>query len=290
MLLDRATFAAQAEADLELQLANLKAGRAKAFVYLNSGFDWEPLFRFTHLCGIFVYVDPRFSREQFNTAFNLIRAGQTKVGAGLESLPAGDTDYGKTLDREILPAAVQENLDWLGAGTDPVKSWVRAKLLSRKIGQHQRRLWLIYIGGSPLAAYKGLFADRQLAPRCLCLRQHMDVDAPEGATADDAQRQTAWAKAVLWDGPLGQMIRDQCAPLPEFLVGDGHELDWPHEIRQFDSDLRLQPFCGDLRGKWRENGRVSVKVSVARLLRYNSKRTRPLLANGVRSSWFIVII
>jgi hypothetical protein len=61
------------------------------------------------------------------------------------------------------------------------------------------------------------------------------------------------------------------------------------QAKKSDSDLRLQPFCWDLRGKRAKIGRVSVKVSVARLLRYNSKRTRPLLANGGKSSWFIVI-
>ncbi len=238
-ILDPVDLTAQAEAELVLQLAELKAGRAKAFVYLNSGFDWEPLFRFTHLCSLFIYVDPCFNREQFTAAFNLIRDRQTKVGAGLECLPAGNPDYAGALDRDILPAAVQEQLDWLWAGTETGAPWVTAKLLGRNIGHHQRRVWLIYIGGSPLAAYQRLFADRRIAPCCLCLRQLRDEDTPEEAQATFADRNAVWTKAVLWDGPLGQMIRDQHAPLPEFLVGDGHEYDWPHtDIRQLMGDWR----------------------------------------------------
>jgi len=222
---------------LAVQLADLKSGRATAFVYLHSAFDWEPLFRFSHLCSLFIFVDPRFSREQFNDAFNLIREGQTKVGAGLAGLPSCDPDYTATLARDILPAAVQENLDWLWAGTETVNPWVTAKALDRKIGQQVRRLWLIYIGGSPLVAYQRLFADRQLAPRCLCLREYADMDTPDAAEATIQERSAEWTKAVLWDGPLGQMIRDQRAPLPEYLVGDGHEFDWPHtDIRQLVAD------------------------------------------------------
>jgi len=233
MLHDSANLAARDVADLTLKLADLKAGRAKAFVYLNSAFDWEPLFRFTHLCSIFIYVDPRFSRAQFNDAFKLIGDGQTKVGAGLVSPRVGDPDHAETITRDILPAAVQENLD----GTETVKPWVTAKALDRKIGQQVRRLWLIFIGGSPLAAYQRLFADRQLAPRCLCLREYAYIDTPEEAESTIQERRAEWTKAVLWDGPLGQMIRDSHAPLPEYLVGDGHELDWPHtDIRQLVAD------------------------------------------------------
>ena len=247
---DPSDSAERDEADLATQLADLKTGQAKAFVYLNAGFDWEPLFRFSHLCKLFIYVDPRFTEDRFDDAFKLIREGQTKVGAGLKSLQMGNPQYNNALARDIPLAEAQENLAWVWAGTKPVEPWVTAKLLGRNIGQVKRKLWLIYIGGSPLAAYQRLFVERKIAPRCLCLREHMDVDTPGEAMATFAERSAAWMLAARWRGPLGQMIHRRRAPLPEFLVGDGDQFDWPHsDIRQsvtqwpvdFGATVRQQP-------------------------------------------------
>jgi len=221
------------EADLAAQLADLKAGRGEAFFYPNGAFDWEPLFRFSHVANLFVYADSRFAEKRFDQAFEAIRTHQTKVGDGLVSLQMGDPSYTDTLEREILPVAMQEALNWVWAGTQPVEPWATAKLVGRRIGQLKRRLWLIYIGGSPLAAYRQLFAERGSAPRCLCLRELVDVDTPPEAEATFAERSAAWEGAARWRGPLRQIIRRRRAPLPEFLVGDCDQFDWPHShIRQ----------------------------------------------------------
>jgi hypothetical protein len=230
----RDELARQDEADLATQLDALKAGRAKAFFYPNPGFDWERLFRLSHLCSLFVYVDPRVTEDRFNRAFEAIRKQRTKAGAGLESLQVGDPPYTETLEREALPVALQENLDWVWDGTAPVTPWVTAKLLGRNIGQRRRRLWLLYIGGSPLAAYRRLFAEREVAPRCLCLRQLVDVDTPGEAMATYHQRSAAWRNAARWRGSLGQMVQTAGVPLPELLVGEYHQFGWPHDVaRQY---------------------------------------------------------
>jgi len=51
-------------------------------------------------------------------------------------------------------------------------------------------------------------------------------------------------------------------------------------LKLSDSDPRLHPNHWEIGGKSGKIGRVSVKVSVARLPRYNSLRTLPELANG----------
>ena len=43
----------------------LKAGRRRVFFYAASGFDWQPLHRFSHLCDCFVYVEPRAKEPLF---------------------------------------------------------------------------------------------------------------------------------------------------------------------------------------------------------------------------------
>ena len=60
-------------------------------------------------------------------------------------------------------------------------------------------------------------------------------------------------------------------------------------LNSFDSDPRLHPNHWEIGGKSGKMGRVSVKVSVAALPRYNLKRTRPLLAIEAKSGCFIVI-
>jgi hypothetical protein len=221
-------LACQDEADLASQLDALKRGRVKAFFYPNAGFDWEPIFRFSHLATVFIYADSRFTEDRFDRAFGLIRSQQTKVGPGLESTQIGNPVYADTLRREVLLAASVEILDWVWEGTRPVNPWVTAKLLGRNIGQRKRRLWLLYIGGSPMAAYRRLFAERKIAPRCLCLRQLVDVDTPGEAMVNYVQRNAAWISAAQVDGLLGQIIQTAGAPLPELLVGDCHQFGWPH--------------------------------------------------------------
>jgi hypothetical protein len=228
-----------AEADLVAQLAELRTGGNNAFVYMNGGLDWEPLFRFSHLCKLFIYIDARFDENRFNQAYKTISDGQTRVGSGLVSVPLGDPAYDETLTLEILLGGAHGEMGWIWPGAPLVAPWMTAKLLRRKIGQCERKLWLVYIAASPQLVYKQLFADRKLAPRCLCLRDHVDVDAPEAAAATFAARRAAWIRSVDWRGPLGLMIRRQHAALPEFLVGDGDLFRWPHkQIRQFVNDWR----------------------------------------------------
>jgi hypothetical protein len=227
-------WADEEEADLAAQLAKLKTSGDNAFVYLNSGLDWEPLFRFSHLTDLFVYADPRFTEDRFNQAFATIQARQTKAGAGLESCQMGSLAHDKTLRREINLGEAPGNMGWIWPGAPPVTPWMTAKLLRRKIGQCERKLWLVYIAANPQVVYKQLFAARKVAPRCLCLRDHVDVDAPEEAAATFEARRAVWRRSVDWRGPLGLTIRRQHAALPEFIVGDGDLFRWPHtEYRQF---------------------------------------------------------
>lgn len=282
---DPIDVAGRDEADLAKQLAALKAGRARAFFYPNGAFDWTPMFRLSHLADVFIFADSRFTEKRFEQAYEAIRNRQTKVGAGLESLQMGDPPYTDTLKREIPLVEAQEAPGWIWEGTQPVKPWMTAKLVGRNIGRCKRRLWLIYVGGTnPITAYEGLFAQRQIAPRCLCLRELVDVDTPQEAMATYPQRNGAWLNAAGWDGPLVQMIRDNRAPLPEFLVGDCEQFGygWPlREIRQFMADWQVE-FGTTLRqlpgARWpdlplaNEQGRRRVVVTLKPLNPHSAKR------------------
>src|SRR5688572_28835550 len=66
--------------------AELKAGKPRVFFYAASGFDWQPLHRFSHLCGCFVYVDPRKTEVEFTAAWQQVVDQHTKAGDGLRAV------------------------------------------------------------------------------------------------------------------------------------------------------------------------------------------------------------
>lgn len=252
----RDELARQDEADLVRQLDGVKAGRVSAFFYPNAAFDWEPMFRLSHLANVFIYADNRVTENRFDQAFNAIRKHRTKVGQGLTTAQVGDPAYSETLERELLPVAIQEHLPWVRQDAEPVAPWVAAKLVERCIGSLKRRRWLLYVGGSPLAAYSALFAEHGVAPHCLCLRQLLEVDTPPEAMAAYDQRNTAWMNAAHWGSPFSEIVQEAGA-LPEFVVGDRDLFRWPHvALRQPLEEWHQvrHPRGGHIRGIWERPG------------------------------------
>lgn len=248
----RYDVADEVDAELVRQLEGVKAGRVPAFFYPNAGFDWEPIFRLSHLADVFVFADGRATESRFDQAFDVIRKKKTKVGEGLQTGQVGDPLYSEILERELLPVAVQEHLPWVREDAQPVAPWVAAKALVRYVGHLRRRVWLVFIGGSPLAAYRALFAERRIAPRCLCLRQLLEFDTPPEAMAAYGQRNTAWMNAAHWGSPFSEIVQEAGA-LPEFLVGERDLFRWPHRVlrqplERWPEVPNAQP--GHVRGIW----------------------------------------
>lgn len=71
----------------------LKSGKRRVFFYAASGFDWQPLHRFSHLCDCFVYVDPRAKKPvwgrtavEFEIERGKLELGQTRAGENLRGI------------------------------------------------------------------------------------------------------------------------------------------------------------------------------------------------------------
>src|ERR1051326_4491022 len=69
----------------------LKSGKRRIFFYAGSGFDWQPLHRFSHRCDCFVYVDPRAKQPEdggpeveWEKEHRRLVRGETTCGANLK--------------------------------------------------------------------------------------------------------------------------------------------------------------------------------------------------------------
>ncbi|HOW77751.1 MAG TPA: hypothetical protein PK959_17855, partial [Candidatus Competibacteraceae bacterium] len=103
--------------------------------------------------------------------------------------------------------------------------------LQRNVGEPRRTIWLMFICGSPLHVYKRLFVDRGIAPKAIFLTEPHEF-AP-GEVAADAQQQ-AWQAFAGYGGQLSQLIEQNGAQLPKFLISDALATNWPHQFRWQD--------------------------------------------------------
>jgi len=219
-----------ADEEETLQLAHdLQAGKRKVFFYSPCAFDWEPLHRFTHLCDTFVYVDPRAISDDLKAAIQQLVGGLTKAGDALVTdqqpnlMPSG----AKYTALTNITGELSEMRDepW----TDIPKlhkrqGWGEVFKLKRRVGGVDRIVWLIYIAGNPLAAYRQLFVENGVTPQFLVISNPTHV---EGAPQDYNERiHSVWLRAFGWDGEFGQLLRDGNAPLPT-LISAADDLAWP---------------------------------------------------------------
>jgi hypothetical protein len=158
--------------------AELRAGKRRVFFYAASGFDWQPLHRFSHLCDCFVYVDPRsrepvwgrtaveFEIERIKLEYGETRAGENLRGAQL----LGFDEAYRILTEVVGPLAEMRNEPWPQIqDLQNRPAWGAVQKLKRRVGGKDRIVWLVFIAGSPLVVYRKLFIETGAAPVCLAL-------------------------------------------------------------------------------------------------------------------------
>ena len=208
---------------------DLKAGKRTVLFYSPSAFDWEPLHRFTHLCDTFVFVDPRATSAGLAAAMQPLVGGQTIVGGALVTdqqpnlLPPG----AKYTALSHVTGELSEMRDdsWTGVeNLQERQGWGAVFKLKRRVGGVDRIIWLIYIAGNPLAAYRQLFIENGVAPKLLVISNPAHIeDAPQGY---NQHIRNEWLRTFGWDGEFGQLLRDRNAALPNLISADD-ELAWP---------------------------------------------------------------
>ena len=212
--------------DAVVQLgADLAEGRKRIFFYVASGFDWQPLHRFSHLCDCFVYVDPRAGQVEWETHRRELEDARTMAGGNLKGaqLLAVEEAY-RDLTGVVGPLAQMQYQAWAQIPAQENRTaWGAVQMLKRRVGGEDRITWLLLIAGDPLFAYRRLFIQTGTAPIFLALCRP-DFPVPvEGL----AEFQNQWEEFAGWNGQIGQLLRDNGAPLPRFLVNDGNTMGWP---------------------------------------------------------------
>ena len=274
--LDAATR--QAKLDATKLGWRLKQGRLKVFFYAGGGFDWQPLHRFSHQCDCFVYVDPRKTAAEFAEALTEKEGPtlRTKVGNRLEVDlgfrigPGLQSNYQVSYDEMIKGTgqlAEMANEAW-PENPNP-GAWGAALRLVRRVGENNRPIWLVFIGGSPLAAYRRLFITTNTAPYCLA------IPTPAGGEANP-QIEAQWRAYVGFQGQLGRLIQDSDAPLPKLLVAD-RALNWP----TFMPYYRIP--------HWRNQGQTEVHTLRHRGWRHVTITRNPLDPASARAVGAVVV-
>lgn len=212
----------------------LKAGQRQVFFYAASGFDWQSLHRFSHKCDTFVFVDPRATYAEWERERKTLEHGQTRAGANLKNaqLASGDNAYrdladvtGELAEMRAEPWARIHDLHDRPA-------WGVVQKLKRSVGGQAKVIWLVFIAGSPLVAYRKLFIDTNTAPECLAIPvpEFPGQVAEENVALQDPPFapliQPQWAEFAGWDGELGHLLQENHAPLPKLLLAGG-AMNWP---------------------------------------------------------------
>lgn len=197
-------FAAEARS----VLSDLKKHRV--FFFPNAGLNWNPLFRFTDRCDLFVYADHRFAPEDFRQAPVL---GATPVGEALKRVkrvPFNDRNWQEFAAETPSPWA--ELLRPTRTRQRRPKPWIEVVKHERTVGDEKRPVWLVYVGNDEVHTLRCLL-QAQIAPKYLCL-------TTSGQGERDAQR-------LDWLSAYGKAIQDNPGCEPEFVVRGWGAFDWP---------------------------------------------------------------
>jgi hypothetical protein len=218
--------------------ADLLAGNLPVFFYPASGFDWQPLHRFSHLCDVFVYADPRATKEQWLEERQALEPGattKTRAGENLKTsqILAWDFACNRVLTGAVGQLAEMRNEAWTripDLQTRP--AWGAVQRLTRHVGGVAKDIWLIFLAGSPLAAYERLFVQTRTAPECLALHRPEILPHPPGVEQIEEDYAGLWPQFAGWDGELGRLVRNHPASTPRLQAGNAI-IDWPTRAKHY---------------------------------------------------------
>lgn len=184
-------------------------GSSRVFFYPACSMDWQPLHRFTHLCDTFVYCDYNAQDTEFGDFKKIIYDG-VDHGVGLE---VGEVSNLHTDTVNELAKPDEQPKDFLNIDG----AWGKAIELTRHIGDHKRKILLLYFRAEGVTLYRNLFNKRFIAPRMICLKF-----CEHGFGGQN------WTTFKKWNGPLGRAVWEN-RERPEFIVSEytPPDYDWP---------------------------------------------------------------
>ena len=227
--------------DWDELIRQIKKGQRRIYFYAVSGYDWQPLYRLTHLFDVFIYVDSRSTLEQFNAAWQQVANAQTPAGRGLR-IP--NTDEEAELANKVFQAP---SYNWPGELGITVSGptcgeWAvaeeprfvsqqlhRAFRLKRRVGGRDRDVWFMFLRGNPLTAYRDIFIHHRIVPEGLAIGAPMH--RPEAPAEFNQRVLQSWIKFGSWDGEFGGLLRAANAQMPRYLIADA-SLGWPVNPRR----------------------------------------------------------
>lgn len=177
--------------------------------------------------------------------------------------------------------AQSQNEEWTGIpNLQERQPWGAVLQCSREVGERSRTIWLVFIGGSPLEAYRRLFirtGKPSTAPHFLA------IPTPEFAPADPAPAgglehlAEQWRAYAGYQGQLGRLIQDNNAPLPKLLVAD-RSLNWPTCMPHYSIP------------QWRNQGQTEVHTLTRRGWRHVTITRNPLDPASARAVGAVVVM
>ncbi len=168
--------------------------------YPSGGLDWNPLYRLTHLAKVFLYVESSADQDAVTKSIRQIDY-LSPVGKGLSAPGVGLTKIG---------SSAMKRMGLLHDDGKLLEPWGLVAEITRIVGGEKRKVWLIYLGCSPIRAYQRLFRDRHMSPKVLCLAH--------GSNGKES---------AAWNGPLGTAVAANDKGEPAIIIRGKEPDDWP---------------------------------------------------------------
>lgn len=140
-------------------------GSHKVFLYPRGAcaqFDWQPLYRLTHQCDVFVFTD----------------CGNTQAGQFEEAV--------KNIARSTPVADCLRFERLVPLSSSLAQGWGMVVELTRTVGSLDRRVHLVALAGNWVSLYNTLFWERK-PPRFLCVKNLSGFDRSNGILGETAQ-------------------------------------------------------------------------------------------------------
>jgi len=177
--------------ETEALLANLNS--TDVLFYPACGLNWQPLHTFRHQYRLCIYCDWETRQADFVAAINQLDHPSFAEKPLLYMQKLVEDAIKRHIGQ--LPAMTQLPWVFTNLEDDQIKPWCEMVKLSFKDDVPQP-VWLLYIAGNPIEAYRSLFTQHQTAPKLVFLRQPGDIPA------------AAWGAFVADAGPLANVIQE----------------------------------------------------------------------------------
>ena len=160
----------------------------RSFYYIGSGLDTQPLWRFSHLCDTFLFVNLYLDQEQVRTWY--VRQVQYHDDAELlsvEEVQEFSEDAYLTSEAQGRQFSLDTSFMTLPEQQDYAASFEGAKweaewglIFKIRRPSLDRVITLYYFTAEGLATYLGLSDNGRLAPRVLCTIDTKVLESPDG--------------------------------------------------------------------------------------------------------------